>query len=691
MSRPFVSAVLAGTTLLGGGAALAQAAAGSSLTEVTVTGNPLGSADMAAPVAETSGTGLLLRRQGSLGETLSGLPGVSSTYYGPVASRPVIRGQDGDRVRILENSGALLDASALSFDHAVALDPIAVERIEVLRGPGALLYGGNAIGGVVNMIDNRIPREPLPGVVGRADLGVASGNHERSGAALVEGGSERFALHVDGFDRRSGDTRVPIGLACNTGGVATVARQLCNSDADASGGAVGGTAFFDQGYLGASYSSNRSDYGSVAQDDVRLRMRSERAAIEGLVRGLGPWIESLKLQASSSRYQHTEFESEVPGTTFRNRGTDLRLEARHAPLGAWRGVVGLQADGAHFQAQGDEAFVPPSETRQRALFVYEELPTSWGQVSVGARREWVTVESTGDPANPRFAPARRSFGPASLSLGSLWKLTPAWQLTGNLSRSQRAPRDYELFANGPHVATGSFERGDATVGTEQATSLDAGVQWKAGHDRFKLSAFQTRYANYLALLATGRTRDAAGNGAGGGVTDCGNGTSVESGCTSAVLPEFAYRGVSARFRGLEADGSVRLWQDASTLDLEWRGDLVRADNLTLGEPLPRIAPLHAGATLAWATGPWGARLGADAYARQDRVPAGDRAVAGYTTVHAAATYKAKAGPAGLLWYARLDNLTDHLGYSATSILTQSAPGRVPLPGRSLRLGLRADF
>src|SRR5205085_336776 len=162
---------------------------------------------------------------------------------------------------------------------------------------------------------------------------------------------------------------------------------------------------------------------------------------------------------------------------------------------------------------------------------------------------------------------------------------------------------------------------------------------------------------YVALLATARTRDAAGNGAGAGVANCGNGTSVESGCTEAVLPELAYQGVRARFRGLEAEGSLRLLQSAGTLDLQLRGDLVRADNL----------------------------------ARQGRVPAGDVAVAGYTMANAAVTWKTKAGPAGLLWYARMDNITDRLGYSATSILTQTAPGRVPMPGRSVRLGVRADF
>jgi iron complex outermembrane receptor protein len=634
---------------------------------------------------------LLLRQQSTLGETLSGTPGVSSTYFGPSASRPIIRGLDGDRIRILENSGAMRDVSNLSYDHAVSIDPIAVERIEVLRGPGTLLYGGNAIGGVVNLIDNRIPRQPLQGVLGRADVSAASGSRERNGAMLVEGGSERAGFHVDAFDRSAGDTRVPIELACTKDGTATVARRICNSQGDARGGAAGGSMFFDKGYLGASFSGFRSAYGSPAEDEVRLKMDASRVALEGELRDLGHWVESVKLQGSSSRYRHTEFEGGAPGTTFRSKGSDARIEARHAKLGPLQGLVGLQLDNGRFSAQGDEAFAPPSKTRQRALFVYEELATRWGKFTFGGRREDVSVESFGNSALARFVPASRNFAPLSLSAGTLWNIAPRWQLTANLSRSERAPKDYELFANGPHVATGAYEVGDVTLGKERSASLDVGAQWKSGDHRAKLSVFQTRFSNYLALLATGGTRDSEGNGAGTGVADCGDGTSIESGCAAEILPEFSYRGAKARFSGLEAEGSVRLWRGTGTLDVEWRGDLVRADNLSTNEPLPRISPRRLGATILWGQGPWSAQIGFDNWARQARVPAGQTAVAGYTLWNAAVTYKSKAGSANLMFYARMNNLTDRLAYSATSILTQSAPGRVPLPGRSLRVGVRVDF
>lgn len=679
-----------------GGAALlacahAQAQSTGQLGEVTVTGNPLGSTDLIAPATQLSGTSLTLRSQATLGETLNSTPGVSSTYFGPTASRPIVRGMDGDRIRVLSNSGASLDASSLSYDHAVATDPIAVERIEVLRGPGALLYGGNALGGAINLIDNRIPREPAPGVAGKVDVGYASGNREKSAAALVEGGNERLGLHVDMFHREMGDTRVPLDLACTQGGVTSIARRICNSDARTRGAAVGGSMFFDKGYLGMSASEFRSDYGSVAEDEVRIGMRSRRYALEGELRELGGLVRSIKAQASHSNYQHTEFDAGAPGTVFSNNGNEVRLEARHAPMAGIEGIVGWQSERSRFAADGDEAFAPHSRTRSDALFLYEELGTSWGKLSLGARTERVRVESLGNPLVPRFAVGERDFRPSSLALGGLWKLAPAWQLSANAARSERAPKDYELFADGPHVATGAYEVGNPNLPKERANQLDVGLQWKSGPHTLRVSAFASRFSNYLALLGTGRQRDAEGNGAGTGVSDCGDGTSLESGCSAEVLPEYAYQPVKARLRGLEAGGTVRLHDAATTVDLELRSDLVRADNLNTGEPLPRIAPWRFGATLVGAQGPWSARLGFDHNARQDRVPAGESPVGGYTLWHAALTYRMKAAGAQLLWYARLDNAGNRLGYTATSILTQSAPGRVPLPGRSLKVGLQASF
>ena len=221
---------------------------GTTLAPVTITANPLGATDLIVPVSQYGGTELLLRSKPTLGETLDGTPGISSSYFGPNASRPVIRGLEGDRIRILNNGGTSLDASGLSHDHAVALDPLATERIEVLRGPGALLYGGSAVGGVVNVIDNRIPREALfdakGGVSGRADLGLASGNAERSAAMLLEAGNDRYTLHADVFSRGTDDVQVPADLACTQPGALPLQRRICNSASQSRGGSLGGSLFF---------------------------------------------------------------------------------------------------------------------------------------------------------------------------------------------------------------------------------------------------------------------------------------------------------------------------------------------------------------------------------------------------------------------------------------------------------------
>ncbi|MFD0667127.1 TonB-dependent receptor [Ramlibacter sp. MAHUQ-53] len=665
---PFSRGALAAALACLGLPAAAQPAA--TLPEVTVTANPLRSAERVSPVDRLEGPSLTLRSQGSLGETLDRLPGVSSTYFGPASSRPVIRGLDGDRIRLLQNGGASLDVSGLSFDHAVPMDPLAVDRIEVLRGPATLVHGGSALGGVVNLIDNRIPQERLRGVTGRVDAGLASGSRERRGAAMVEGGNDRYALHVDAFSRHAGEVRVPAALDCEQAGAARTARRICNSQARADGGAIGGTAFFERGQLGASVASYRSGYGSPAEDEVTVGMRSDRYAFDGQWRPAAGLVEQVRVQGSRTEYRHTEFDAGAPGTVFRNDGSDLRVEARHRPLGPLSGVVGLHAEASRFAAEGDEAFAPPSRTRQRAVFLYEELATGWGRLSLGARRESVRVASPGAEGIDRFVPGERAFAPRAFAAGALWRLTPAWQLTANLARSERAPRDYELFANGPHVATGAWELGNATLGTERSTNLDIGAQWRDGPQHARVALFANRFDRFIALLPTGSQR-----------TDDGG----------EPMPEYAYQGVPARFTGLEAAGTARLAQRPGTWDLEWRGDLVRASRRDTGEPLPRIAPARVGATLAWSLKPWGARLGFDHAARQDRVPAGDRSTPAYTLWHAALTRSSRAAGAELLWYARLDNAADRLAYSASSILTQTAPGRVPLPGRSLRVGVRADF
>ncbi len=632
----------------------------SSTGEIVITGNPLGREVAPASVGSLGSAELRERGQGSLGETLSDLPGVSSTYFGPQASRPIVRGLDGDRVRLLSNSGASHDVSALSYDHAVPTDVLSADRIEVLRGPAALLYGGSAMGGVVNVLDNRIPREAINGLQGRVQLQGASGNHERSGAALLETGNGTQAWHVAAFERRSDDVRVPHALG-----------RIPNSDSLTRGGALGFSHFGEGARLGLSASTWRSDYGTVAEDHTRIGMRSDKLALEGEWRQPFTGWQSLKLQAGASDYRHTEFESGVPGTVFAKRGQDLRLEARHQRWGPLEGVVGLQWDNGHFKADGAEAYVPYSRTLSQALFALEEWRTGWGQLQAGARIEQVAVRSDGSPVSTDFALGERRFSPQSLSFGGHYRLTPEWLAMAQMAHSERAPSDAELFANGPHLATHTWETGSASLGLEKSNSLELGLERRSSQHPMKFSVYDSRFSNFIGLMGTGLTQG----------TD--------------ALPEYAYTGVRARLRGWEASGQSRVLQNvlqgAGTLDLHWRADQVWADNLSTGAPLPRIAPWRAGLSGVYRVDAWQARLGFDHAAAQRRVPTGSEPTAAYTLWHASLAYRQKVDVGTVHWFARLDNVTNALAYSATSILTSTVPGRVSLPGRSLKLGAQWQF
>lgn len=660
--------------------ALAQTASppDTTLPPVVVTGNPLDSDGIATPYSVLAGPGLVLKRGSSLGETLSGLPGVSSSYFGPNANRPVIRGQDGDRIRVLNNAGATLDASALSFDHAVPIDPLVVERLEVLRGPAALLYGGSAVGGVVNAIDNRIPKAAIDGVGGALELRGGGAARERSAGALVEAGGNGLAIHADVFARKTDDLRVPDFDRPVDGGGTERRDRIVNSASDAKGGALGASMQWDHGYLGASVDTYRNDYGIVAEEDVLIRMQRDKLALAGEWRDLGGPIRSVRARLQATDYQHQEVEGtgEV-GTTFKNKGSDGRLEFEHAPLGDLKGVFGLQAEHAKFEALGEEAFVPSTTSDQLALFAHEELKLQGAsRLSFGARVERHRIESEGDAgvADPKFGDAQsRRYTAGSAAVGGVWDLAPAfgsgWQLNGNLAYTERAPTNYELFANGVHIATAAFERGDANLGKEKGRNLDVALEWKSGHDRLRAGAFVSNFSNYIALLRTGEPDFVSDEG--------------------EAFPVYAFQGVRARLSGFELEGAWRVLEGDRTVDLEAQLDAVRATNRNTGEPLPRIAPLRVKLGAAYGLEGWTLRGEVVRAQKQDRVPDDDEATAGYTLINLALSKRLAWDGNDALFFVKLDNLTDRLAYNAGSVVT--VRDLAPLPGRSLSAGLRVAF
>ena len=664
--------------------AQAQASAPAPTQTIVITGNPLGREAGAAPVSVLTGQALVQRRAGTLGETLDGLPGVSASAFGPNSSRPVIRGLDGDRVRLLEGGNAAIDASSLSFDHNSATDPLVAERIEVLRGPAALLYGGNATGGVVNVIDNRIPRAPQAGLAGRAEVRFGGAASERAGAAVLEGGAGSFAWHADVHGRRADDLRTPRYTPLEDGQPLDPATRVRNSQARGEGGAIGGGWVGSQGYLGAAVDTSRQRYGVTVEPEVFIRMQRDRVSLAGEWRALPGPLTQLTAQASHTRYRHDEVEGggEI-GTTFRSTGDELRLQVRHAPLGPLQGVVGVQTERMDFSALGAEAFVPGTRTRSAALFVLEEMQAGAARLSLGARRESVRVNSDGDApeaSEPRFGAAvERRFSPTSATFSASIGAAQGWQASATLGHTERAPAYYELYANGVHVATAAFERGDATLPTERSRHAELGLAWTGAHGSLKFSAFSTRFSRYIELGATGVDVIVPGEG----------------GAPDEAVPEYLFRSVRARLQGFEIEGRQQLFAATAgrpfALVMSGSVDTVRGDQLDTGEPLPRLAPLRARLALEAQAAAWQFGAGIRHAARQGRVPATDTATPGHTLLD---LWASGALPAGLLggqvqWFAKLNNASDRLAYNAAAIAT--VRGLSPQGGRVLSVGLRATF
>ena len=676
------------------------------LQEVTVTGNALGNAEGIQAVQVLQGEELLMHSQSTLGETLATTPGVSSSYFGPNASRPIIRGMDGDRIKILNNSASSHDVSALSNDHAVPSDPLTVERIEVLRGPAAIMYGGSAVGGVVNLIDNRIPTQAMEGLSGKADVGWSTVNKESRAAVMLESGNERYGLHVDAFGRHSGDMGVPDTLACTKSGSSASAKAICNSANISRGYALGGSVFWDKGYLGLSGTHYNSTYGTVAEDTVTIGMQSDRYALETEIRHpLSGW-DNMRAQFTNTDYQHTEYESGAVGTVFSQEGKELRWSAKHqavaSPWGQWQGVVGWQSEDSRFAANGAEAFMPSTQTRQSAFYWVEELKKPWGGFSFGLRSEAVKVngdafDPEGDGSTRYTAATTNTFSPISTSLGVLYKISSDVSLKAHGARTARAPKDYELRADGVHVATSAYEQGSVALQTEKARQMDIGMEWGQGPHTASLNYFDNRFSNYIGLNATGDVVN------GDGVVDAAACpiADAENDCWDT----YAFSAVRAQFKGWEAMAQLRLSGSSGVFpaidglalwDLKLRADSVRASNLDTGEALPRIAPVRLGASLSRQSGPWRLAIGVDKV-QAPRLGPSQVATAGYSLWNAQLIYRQKVRANDAIWYVKGENLTDKLAYPATSVLTTTAADastgrpKAPLPGRNIRLGLQVYF
>lgn len=657
--------------------ASAQTASPPTLSPVIVTATPIGSElfDLAPPASALEGPQLRLRTQSTLGETLGAELGVSSTYFGPNASRPIIRGLDGDRIRVLQNGTGVIDASAASFDHATSVEPLLIERAEVVRGPATLMYGGNAVGGVVNTTDSRILREPLRGASGSVEARFGTQASERAQVAKVALGDGRLGLTADFSRRHAADLRIPDFARSSRRRESSplppedeARGRLPNSAHRSDGAGLGMSFAWDRGFAGLSGSQYNTRYGTVAEPDVSIGLQQRRYEFATELREVNTFVKALRLRSAYSDYKHIEFEQTNPGTEFASNGHNTRLELLHQPFGRVQGAFGLELQNSKFSALGDEAFVPNTRTQLADVFVYEEASLGALKLSGGVRVGRADVRALEDA---RFGQAEaRRFTPKSAALGAVYGLNPAYALAIQGSYNERAPTFQELYANGPHIATNAFEVGNRSLGLERSHGIDFSLRKRTGPLTGSIGVFYNRFKNYVGLFDSGTTdqRDPAD--------------------PDDDLPIFNYRAVPADFRGVE--GQLR-WlaveSSAGRLSLEARFDTTRARNRDTGQSLPRIPPLRFGGGVVYQIGGWMARIDVLRANKQDRVSENEAPTDGYTMPDAAVSHTMRVGPSQIEWFVRGINLLNAEARLHTSFLKEIAP----LGRRGAMVGLRASF
>jgi iron complex outermembrane receptor protein len=663
-----------------------------------VTGNPLGvgSDQMVVPISILNGRELSLKRESTLAETLNSVPGLSNSSFGSSVGRPMIRGMDSDRIRILQNGVNSIDASNLSFDHAVAIDPLIIEQIDVIRGPATLLYGGGAVGGVINAIDHRIPKEKLQGITGRGEIRYGGANLEQSQAAVIDIGTGNFVMHLDAYHRDGKNYRIP-GNAVSNRLQSTAAwnpeeenytlystdhgkRRLLNSQSETKGGAIGASMIFDKGFAGFSYAKHQSVYGSVKEPGVHLDMDRDRYDFSSELKDLNTFFDRAKFKVAYTDYQHHEKEGSEIHTTFKNAVTDGTFELGHKPIAGLQGVLGVQFDHGKFNAIGHEAFVPNSRTNSQSVYVYEELPLEKHKVTFGLRHGKHDVENKGgegsDHGNHFSDPTAKKFNTNNAAIGGLYALNDQWSLTGNISHNERAPTYFELFANGLHKATGVYEEGQADLKKEKSNGIDGQIRWKSGQDSLTFGAYFNRFSNFIGLLSTNEPKV---------VEHEHDGEHHE-----ITYQKSRFTGIKAEFKGIELEGKTML---TDYLQFNLRADYVDAKDKTNGGYVPRISPLKLGAGLKYEFDSFGARLDVLHAFRQDRVATnynyeGNKELItdAFTNVSMMATYKLPT-QYNLEAFTRANNLLDEEIREHASFLKDIAP----MGGRSLMIGLRGEF
>lgn len=636
---------------------------------IVVTASPLehDRDELSMPVDLVERETLLLNLGSTLGETLNQMPGITSTGFSAGASRPVVRGQDAFRTEVLEDGLRTQDVSRESPDHAVPTNPLVAERVEIVRGPGTLRYGGSASAGVVNVITNRIPDGGgEDGLNAEIYGGIGLVANERDVAAMVDGTSGNWSFHLDGLMRQSNDYSIPNDDR---------PRIQSSTQTDQWMGSGGVTYSNEIGRFGASYTRIENEYGIPEEDEaVDIDMHADRFRFEGDLFAPIKGVKEIRVRGVYTDYEHDEIADGEIGQTYRNEEFDGRLEVLHEPIAGFHGAFGIHGQHRDFRGEGEAAeFLSPAERRTVAFYLFEErLLTEDLSLEAGFRYENTRVQGVDTNDINRD----QKFDAVSGSLGLVNTPTDWLTIGVNGSVSQRAPEISELLARGAHEATATFEIGDSNLDLETSYTGDFRIEATHERGRIEWSSFVTHYEDFIFAARTGNEVD-------------------EDGLPGGDLAELFYTDRDALFYGFEVQGDLDLvtLDDCGTFALDAQFDYVRArfdgNGLAGGSNnAPRITPIRWGGGLSFRGDRTNARVGFLRTEGQDEVADFETNTKNFTYLNASLSHSieiADAIPIEFSIVAR--NLTDVRGRNHVAFNKDE----VILPGRNIRFGVRARF
>ena len=638
-----------------------------SLAPVVVTADPFGANENAmilAPAKVLSGDELRNKLGSSLGDTLGSELGVNASGFSTGASRPIIRGLEGPRVKILQNGMSTGDLSAISNDHAVGSGMMSARQIEILRGPAALLYGSGAIGGLVNIVNDRIPTTLEPRATGESELRYSSVDHGTGLSFSADRSAGNIGLHVDGNVMNAGDYRIPGSSAVDATAANNDTGKLGFSRNRENNIAVGGSLIQDWGHIGASLSQLGKVYGIHGRDELsKIDLSQTRFDVDSFIKSPFEGFDGLRVKLGQTDYQHTELENSGtdPHVRFSNKSFESRWELSHLPIAGWRGKFGLQTEHANVQAlnlDGDDPTVPRTRSQSTAGFIVEERDFGDWRINLGGRIESVSRRPLTD--------TKRSFNLGSYSAGVLWTFTPGYGIGATGSVAQRAPTAEELYSGGAHHPTETYDIGDANLKKETSKNIDLSLQKTTQALRWKANIFQNKVKNFV----------------------YGSLSTAVLGVADGMEFDRTFSQADATLRGVEAELSYNYY------DPGWFGrvfaDTSRGTLDNLGN-LPLQPATRTGLSFGYQDSQWRSSLSVLHASAHNRIASSsiseETTTPAYTRVDASVNYVQRYGTTDVTWFLLARNLLNEEIRLSTSLLKDY----IPQPGRNLMVGLRTRF